>query len=109
MKNSIDLRTGSGKEEMMNYLCEWCELKQGELESLLSNVASLRYDHNDINKSIGAVVSFIKIISRLFDTLSKLDFIGKRKDTGIFVNEEKAEVAEAQAKAKRRFFNNLTS
>lgn len=103
MKNSIDLRTGTGKEEMMNYLSEWCELKQGELESLLSAIASIRYDNNDINKNIEKVVSFVKVISRLFDTLSKLDFIGKRRESGIFVKEEPVN-AEPQAKARRRFF-----
>jgi hypothetical protein len=103
MKNSIDLRTGSGKEEMMNYLSEWCELKQGELESLLSNIASLRYDNNDINRNIEKVISFVKVTSKLFDTLSKLDFIGKRRETGIFVKEEPM-VADTQNKARRRFF-----
>ena len=104
MKNSIDLRTGSGKEEMMNYLCEWCELKQGELESLLSNIASLRYDNNDINSNIEKVVSFVKITSKLFETLAKLEFIGKRKESGIFVKEERPEQQDAQAKSRRRFF-----
>jgi hypothetical protein len=105
MKNSIDLRTGSGKEEMMNYLSEWCELKQGELESMLSSIANLRYDNNDINRNIEKVVSFVKVTSKLFDTLSKLEFIGKRRETGIFVKEEPiATVAENQTKARRRFF-----
>ena len=105
MKNSIDLRTGSGKDEMMNYLVEWCELKQGELETLLSSIANLRYDNNDINRNIEKVISFAKITSKLFDTLSKLEFIGKRRDTGIFVKEETNNSAtEAQTKNRRRFF-----
>jgi hypothetical protein len=104
MKNSIDLRIGSGKEEMMNYLCEWCELKQGELESLLSSIANLRYDNNDINRNIEKVVSFVKITSRLFETLSKLEFIGKRKESGIFVKEEPIGTVDTQSKARRRFF-----
>lgn len=104
MKNSIDLRIGSGKEEMLNYLTEWCELKQGELESLLTGIANLRYDNNDINRNIEKVVAFVKVTSRLFETLSKLDFIGKRRDTGIFVKEEPINNTEAQNKARRRFF-----
>lgn len=104
MKNSIDMRIGSGKEEMMNYLSEWCELKQGELESLLSSLANLRYDNNDINKNIEKVVTFVKITAKLFDTLSKLEFIGKRRDTGIFVKEETTNNTDNQAKSRRRFF-----
>jgi hypothetical protein len=103
MKNTIDLRIGSGREEMMNYLCEWCELNQGELETMLSSVAGMRYNHNDVNAAIPQIVQFVKVTDRLFDTLSKMEFIGKRKDTGIFVKEEKNEPLDA-AKARRRFF-----
>jgi hypothetical protein len=105
MKNSIDLRTGSGKEEMINYLTDWCELRQGELESLLSGVANIRFDNNDINKTIQKIIPFVKVTGKLFETLSKLDFIGKRKDSGIFVKEEtngRTEPQEARP-VKRRF------
>ncbi len=104
MKNSIDLRIGSGKEEMLNYLSEWCELKQGELESMLSNLANLRYDNNDINKNIERVIAFVKVTSKLFETLSKLEFIGKRRETGIFVKEEPVNTIDNQSRGRRRFF-----
>ncbi len=106
MKNTIDLRIGSGKDELMNYLSEWCELKQGELENMLSALAGIRYDNNDINKNIQKVVLFVKVTGKLFDTLSNLEFIGKRKETGIFVKEEQPEDLsnQQQQKAKRRFF-----
>jgi len=103
MKNTIDLRIGSGKEELMNYLSEWCELKQGELESMLSNLANTGFNQNDINKNIQKVVHFVKVTSRLFETLSKLEFIGKRKESGIFVKEETIQQAETANKARRRF------
>ena len=105
LKNTIDLRIGSGKDELMNYLGEWCELKQGELETMLSKMANAGFNNNDINKSIHQVVVFVKITSRLFETLSKLEFIGKKKESGIFVKEESPQqAAEAQQKARRRFF-----
>ncbi|MEP7108443.1 MAG: type VI secretion system baseplate subunit TssK [Ferruginibacter sp.] len=104
MKNTIDLRTGSGKDELMNYLTEWCELKQGELESMLSNLANTAYSNNDINKNIQKIAIFVKVTRRLFETLSKLEFIGKRKESGIFVKEESVAQSESQIKAKRRFF-----
>lgn len=90
IKNTIDLRIGSGKEELMNYLSEWCELKQGELESMLGSIANMTYDHNDVNKNISEAAVFVKVASKLFATLSKLEFIGKRKEAGIFVKEELA-------------------
>jgi hypothetical protein len=105
MKNVIDLRIGSGKEEMMNYLSEWCELRQGELETLLTGLASIRYNHNDVNSNIQKITQFIKVTSTLFETLSKLEFIGKKKDSGIFVKEEPQGFSESQqSKTRRRFF-----
>ena len=88
IKNTIDLRIGSGKDELMNYLSEWCELKQGELESMLTSISNMTYEHNDVNKNISEIAVFVKVIGKLFQSLSKLEFIGKRKESGIFVKEE---------------------
>jgi hypothetical protein len=104
MKNAIDMRIGSGKDEMMNYFSEWSELKQGELETLLTSLASIRYDNNDINVNIHQVIKFVKICSGLFDTLSKLEFIGKKKESGIFVKEELQGNQSDANKPRRRFF-----
>lgn len=110
MKNTIDLRIGSGKEELMNYLSEWCELNQGELENLFATIANMRYNNNDINNNIHKTVQFVKVTGKLFETLSGLEFIGKRKDSGIFVKEEPrytpTQQETTQAKPKRRFFGN---
>lgn len=103
LKNTIDLRIGSGKEELMNYLSEWCELKQGELESMLSSIAGMTYDHNDVNKNISEVAVFVKVVSRLFGTLSKLEFIGKRK-TGEFFVDEKVHAEDMPQRSNRPRF-----
>ena len=106
MKNAIDMRIGSGKDELMNYLTEWCELKQGELESLLANMANAPFDNNDINKNIEKIIVFVKVTAHLFETLSKLEYIGKKKESGIFVKEEPVGYSSGdnQQKPKRRFF-----
>ena len=107
MKNSIDMRTGSGKDELMNYLTEWCELKQGELETMLGNLSNTDFDNNDVNKNISDIIAFVKVTLRLFETLSKLEFIGKRKEGGIFVKEEQTTIQNEvqQPKPRRRFFD----
>jgi len=108
MKNTIDLRIGSGKDELMTYLSEWCELKQGELEAMISSLATLRYDHNDINQNIEKIARFVRVTGKLFETLSTLEFIGKRKEVGFFVKEEQQQQSNnpgsQEQKARRRFF-----
>ena len=108
MKNTIDLRTGSGKDQLMNYLSEWSELKQGELENMLGTVANISYNHNDINAGIFPIIRYAKVTSKLFETLSNLEFIGKRRDSGgdFFVKEEfKPQQNDIPPpKPKRKFF-----
>lgn len=103
LKNTIDLRIGSGKEELMNYLSEWCELKPGELESMLSSIAGMTYEHNDVNKNISEAAVFVKIIARLFGTLSKLEFIGKRRSGNFVVKEEAFSDETPKKTSKPRF------
>lgn len=101
IKNTINLRIGSGREELMNYLSEWCDLKQGELESLLNSISNMSYYHNDVNKNISEAAVFVKLTDKLFKTLSKLEFIGERKRSGLFVNEEQR--SEVPKNNKKRF------
>jgi hypothetical protein len=102
MKNTLDGFIGFGKEELVNYFTEWCNVKQGELEEAITTLANHQYDHIDINNSIDKVSKFTKIISRLFYQLSRLEYIGKRREAGIFVKEEL--VSQEGTPPKRRSF-----
>jgi hypothetical protein len=103
MKNTLDGFIGSGKEELVNYFTEWCGVKQGELEEAITVLANHQYDHIDINSSIDKVSKFTKIISKLFYQLSRLEYIGKRREAGIFVKEELVN-QEGTTPPKRRSF-----
>lgn len=104
MKNTIDMRIGSGKDELMSYLAEWCDLNPGELEGMLENLANSGFIQNDVNRNIQKIVVFVKVTLRLFQTLSELEFIGKRKKGSVtFVNEESVNRNVSPAKEKRRF------
>lgn len=106
IKNAVDQRAGAGKEELLNYFSEWCELKQGELETLMVNCANIRYKHTDIRECLQPMIPFVKAVNKLFESLSRLDYIGRKQDSGIFVKEESAEDAEylRKHKTKRWFF-----
>jgi hypothetical protein len=81
-------------------------MKQGELEGMLTGIATLRYDHNDINQPVSRMVQFAKTTGKLFETLSNLEFIGKRKESGFFIKEEHQpnQHTGGEQKARRRFF-----
>lgn len=106
MKNAIDQRASAGKEELLNYLSEWCELRQGELETLMINCANIRYKHMDVRECLQPMIPFVRAVNKLFDSLSRLDYIGRKQDSGIFVKEESPEDSEylRKHKTKRWFF-----
>ena len=89
INNIISIQTRTDREELFNYIMDWSSLKQGEFENLIKQAAEIDYDHDDINSSIKKIDPFILNISKIFNTLSNLDFIGKKKDRQIFVKEQK--------------------
>ncbi|MGN7785275.1 hypothetical protein ACTJIJ_12140 [Niabella sp. 22666] len=103
IKNAIDIYAGTSKEEMINYFTEWCNVKQGELEDEIAEVCNYRYDHLNIHAGILKCSNFCGLILGLFDALAALDYIGKKKETGIFVKEQLI-VPEEDIQSRRRGF-----
>jgi hypothetical protein len=105
LKNTLDQYIGTGKEELINYFMEWCELKQGELENLITDLTTHKYVHENINDTVEITAAFTKSISTLFHNLSRLEYIGKKRDANIFVKEEmvKSDYPEIAIKKRRSF------
>ena len=40
----------------------------------------MTYEHNDVNKNISEAAVFVKLMAKLFGTLSRLEIIGKHKE-----------------------------
>ena len=89
VNNSINKQATTDREELLNYIEDWSNLKQGQFEELIAQTIEYKYDHEDINKSINHLAPFVNAISKICNTLSNLDFIGKKKDRQIFVKEQK--------------------
>ncbi|WP_298503561.1 hypothetical protein [uncultured Maribacter sp.] len=86
-KSAADVSSPENKEQLFNYFGEWTDLKGGDYEKIFTNIINMNYNHIDINENLVIVNSFISIIDRLFTVLTQVDYIGKRRDMGIFVNE----------------------
>jgi hypothetical protein len=106
IKNVLDFFLNSGKEELLNYFTEWCDLNQGELETVITELSNYQYKHEDIGALVGKTLNYTRQLSSLFYKLSRLDYIGKKKDAGIFVKEEivKTEMPDPAVKKPRRSF-----
>lgn len=87
LKNFIDARSGAGKEELLNYFAEWCNVSQGDFETIFSEAINTDYSHNQMDIVIAKIIRFMKTLEDLYAVLSRLDYIGKKRDGSIFVSE----------------------
>ncbi|MDC1161820.1 hypothetical protein OAT18_00100 [Tenacibaculum sp.] len=101
IKSSLDVYTGTGKEELLNYLTDWCDLNQGAFENVLIDMIDLEYVHTDINSTLYKISPFSKLMLSLFKKLNELEFIGKKESKGIFVKEQV--VDNKEVKSRRSF------
>lgn len=69
------------KDELLKYFYEWSGVAPGSLEELLISTMELKYDHRDIRSVMVKLEHFIKVIEELWDKLSRLEYIGQRKES----------------------------
>ncbi len=103
IKSSLDVYIGTGKEELLNYLTDWCDLNQGAFENVLIDMIDLEYVHTDVNAALYNISSFSRLMLSLFKKLNELDYIGKKADSNIFVKEEVVENKNTEVKSRRSF------
>ena len=103
IKSSLDVYVGTGKEALLNYLTDWCDLNQGAFENVLIDMIDLEYHHTDVNASLSKTASFTKLMLSLFKKLNELDYIGKKNNSNIFVKEEVVDNTSNDVKSRRSF------
>jgi hypothetical protein len=87
LKNCFDTFSGDGKETLFNYFSEWTDSKSGDFERLFLDIINVEYKAYDTEEMVNQILFFNSKIDALFKILNQLDYIGKKRDTGIFVNE----------------------
>ena len=87
LKGAVDISSPEEKERLLNYFGDWTDLNGGDYEKILNTIINLEYNHNDVNENVKAVSVFMKTMERLLTVLTQVDYIGKRRDMGIFVHE----------------------
>lgn len=88
IRNTIDCNTSSDKEEMLNYFTNWSEMKQGDFEQLLLKTINFEYRHHEVMEAVFGFAEFAQVMNNLFTKLESLAYIGKKKETNIFVKEQ---------------------
>jgi len=102
IKSGIDIYSGTGKEQFLNYLTNWCDLNQGAFENTLQATIDLEYQHNDCNIALVTISEFTNLMQVLFKKLSELEYIGNRDDTKILVTTKRID-QDGGGKRRRSF------
>lgn len=103
IKNSIELNSNNKKEELLNYVQEVIDINPGEYMNVNSRLLELEYDHYSIREALQSILQFCKVNGKLISEWSNLDYIGKKKKTGIFVGEVRKDDEVTKEKKKWDF------
>jgi hypothetical protein len=90
------------KEELLHYFYEWTAVTPNGFEELLRSLVELDYRHQDIGQSMQHVERFLTVMEGLWAKLSRLEYIGQRKDN-ILVQEEASRRPGPDAGPNRRW------
>ncbi|HVM86775.1 MAG TPA: hypothetical protein VMT76_01215 [Puia sp.] len=88
--------TEKEREEMLNYFAEWTDVQAGSIELATTKSLQLQYNHFDIQLVFTEIGQIYQLYIQIFQKLSLLDFIGKKKGQNIFVIEQEVKETKPQ-------------
>ena len=103
IKVTLDFLPEKEKEELLNYFREWNDLSPAAFIQLVGEAIDLQYNHNKIAESFVPVTGLLAKLNEVFEQLSRLDLIGKRREKEFLVRERDVE----DQKQKKDKFNPL--
>lgn len=74
------------KEDLLKYFNEWNGINPGAYEGLLRENSGLLYNHQNIRPLMITAERFLYQFNDLWTTLSRLEYIGKHKETSWLPN-----------------------
>ncbi len=84
------------KEEMLNYFAEWTEVQAGSIEKTTAKSLQLQYNHYNLQQVFSEMEQAYQLYLQIFQKLSMLEFIGKKKGQNIFVVEQEMNETKTQ-------------
>lgn len=88
LRYSVELLTGRGKDEMLNYINTVIAVTPGDYIQAMNRLTELEYRHTDLKDSLVRILEFCRVNRKLLDEWVRLDYIGQRKNEDIFIHEE---------------------
>ena len=64
------------RERLLQYYYDWTNITPSDFLTKIESIISLRYDHNDISKSLLISGEFMSLLNLMFHKMSELEYIG---------------------------------
>lgn len=93
---SFSFMSKTDKDEMLKYFYEWTGIAPSAFEQIIDD-ASKEYRQNRIDASMTSINIMLKMLEDLMIALSKLDYVGQRKESMV-ISVSSARDGEAQSK-----------
>lgn len=85
--NSLQIIDPKEREEFIQYIAEQTSLSPGEYVQVLNRIFQAQYDHWNMSDTFTLLSGFCKINLQLFTKIKESEYVGKKKDAGIIIDE----------------------
>lgn len=89
----------AGKDEVLKYFYEWNGIAPSAFEGVLDEVASRNFSQNRIDVSMSSIYNMLHVLEDLMVSLSKLDYVGQRKESMVISVSSAKETTEQNTKS----------
>ena len=86
VKNILDHHVGTGREDLLNYFRQNCDVGPGQLDAVMAAFINYEYNHIDISAGIEKISEFTKMLLGIWKKLNGAEFIGERNTTDIVID-----------------------
>jgi len=101
--NSLQIIDPKEREELIQYIAEQTSLTSGEYAQMLGRLFQSEYDHWNIADTLTLLSGFCKITLQLFTKIKESEYVGKKQDAGIIIDERVKKEEESSKKKGWQF------
>ncbi len=87
------------RESLLQYYYEWTNVTPSEFLTRVEEVINIVYDHTEINRTLSKIGTFMTLVSRMFQKMSELEYIGLVRENIVVVDETNEEKTSAKKRS----------
>lgn len=86
-------------EYLLQYFNEWTNISPAEVQQTLGEVEGIEYKHTDIRQTLKSIISFMKLLEKLFKKMSELEYVGLMRENIILSEDSDGNTSESDKKS----------